>query len=219
MKTQVKVSLALVGAFVIAVAVLLVTAGRDEASPGSDAPGGRTDSRLVRADSRILGDKGSTDVTFVEFLDFECEACRAAYPIVEQLREKYGDRVTFVARYFPLPGHFNSGRAARAVESAARQGKFLEMYSKMYETQAEWGEKQEPLDDLFRNFAVELGLDMTTYDADYSSAEVASRVQRDVNDGTALGLQGTPTFYLDGELLRPSSVADFEKAIEDALAK
>lgn len=219
MKTQAKMSLALVGVFVLAVAVLLLTAGRDDASPGADAPGGSADSRPVRADSRILGDEGSTDVTFVEFLDFECEACRAAYPIVEQLREKYGDRVTFVARYFPLPGHFNSVRAARAVESAARQGKFLEMYHKMYETQADWGEKQEPLDDLFRSFAVGLGLDMPQYDTDYSSADVADRVQRDVDDGTALGLQGTPTFYLDGELLRPSSVDDFEQAIEDALAK
>jgi protein-disulfide isomerase len=102
------------------------------------------DGAIIRDDSRILGEQGSSDVTFVEFLDFECEACGAAYPIVEDLREKYAGEVTFVIRYFPLPGHFNAGRAARAVEAAARQGELEAMYSRMYETQKEWGEAQEP---------------------------------------------------------------------------
>ncbi len=74
----------------------------------------------------------------MEFLDFECEACRAAFPLVEQLRSQYGDRVNFVVRYFPIPAHFNAERAARAVESAAQQGKFEPMYKKMYETQSQW---------------------------------------------------------------------------------
>ncbi|WGX96389.1 thioredoxin domain-containing protein [Nocardioides sp. L-11A] len=219
MKTQVKVSLILAAAFVLVVGGLLLLTGRDAAEPGSDAAGGATDSRLVRDDSRLLGERGSSGVVLVEFLDFECEACGAAYPLVEELREKYGDRVTFVARYFPLPGHFNAERAARAVESAARQDRFLEMYQKMYDTQAEWGEQQVPLDDLFRGFAEELGLDLARYDADYASEEVAARVQRDVTDGVSLGVQGTPTFFLDGELLRPTSAEDFEQAIVDALAQ
>jgi protein-disulfide isomerase len=92
------------------------------------------------------------------------------------------------------------------------------MYRKMYETQSSWGEAQMPQDDLFRGFAEEIGLDMEQYDADYASQEVADRVQRDVDDGLELGVQGTPTFYVDGEPLQPRSVEDFTTAIDAALA-
>lgn len=214
-----KISLMVAAVFVAVVAALLVLFDRDSVGAGDDAPGSAADSRLVREDSRIIGERGSSDVILVEFLDFECEACRAAFPVVEEMRKKHGDRVTFVVRYFPLPGHFNAERAARAVESAARQGKFEEMYHKMYETQASWGEQQVPLDDLFRQFAEEIGLDLVRYDADYASEEVAARVQRDVEDGIALGVQGTPTFFLGGERFEPESVADFDAALAEAVAE
>ncbi|CAM3187252.1 thioredoxin domain-containing protein [Nocardioides dubius] len=176
-------------------------------------------SALVRPDSRILGEKGDGKVTFVEFLDFECEGCRAAYPYVEEMREKYGDEVTFVVRYFPMRGHFNSERAARSVESAARQGKFEAMYAKMFATQEEWGEQRKPLDDLFRGFAEELGLDMAVYDADYSSTEVKERIQRDIADGESLEVRGTPTFYVNGKPFQPQYVEDFEKVLDEALGR
>ncbi|GAB6987330.1 DsbA family protein [Nocardioides pyridinolyticus] len=211
------------GAAAIVVAVLatllLVGQARDDDGGAAAVETPAQESAVVRTDSRILGEEGSSDVTFVEFLDFECEACRAAYPIVEDLRDKYAGEVTFVIRYFPLPGHFNSERAARAVESAARQGELEAMYSKMYETQESWGESQEPQDDLFRSFAEEIGLDMEQYDADYASDEVADRVARDLEDGTTLGVQGTPTFYVDGELFQPETVDDFSTALDEALAE
>ena len=199
------------------VAMLLVVQSRGGDQPAPVATGSPEESMLVREDSRILGEEGSSGVTVVEFLDFECEACAAAYPAVEQLRQEYAGEVTFVARYFPLPGHFNAERAARAVESAARQ-ELEAMYQRMYETQAEWGEAQVPHDDLFRGFAEEIGLDMQQYDADYASDEVAARVQRDVDDGLELGVQGTPTFYVDGEPLQPRTYEDFTSAIDAALA-
>ena len=200
------------------VAMLLVVQSRGGDQPAPVATGSPEESMLVREDSRILGEEGSSGVAVVEFLDFECEACAAAYPAVEQLRQEYAGEVTFVARYFPLPGHFNAERAARAVESAARQGELEAMYQRMYETQAEWGEAQVPHDDLFRGFAEEIGLDMQQYDADYASDEVAARVQRDVDDGLELGVQGTPTFYVDGEPLQPRTYEDFTSAIDAALA-
>lgn len=209
------------GAILVAalVSVFVVNqVGRDEGGAAAvESP--TQENAIVRADSRILGEEGASGVTFVEFLDFECEACGAAYPIVEDLREKYAGEVTFVIRYFPLPGHFNSERAARAVESAARQGRLEEMYSRMYETQETWGEAREPHDDLFRSFAEEIDLDMEQYDADYASAEVADRVAGDVEDGTTLGVQGTPTFYVDGELFQPQTVDDFSAVLDEALAQ
>jgi protein-disulfide isomerase len=153
----------------------------------------------------------------VEFLDFECEACRAAYPAVEQLRETYGDTVTFVVRYFPIPSHVNAERAARAVEAAAQQGRFEAMYQKMYETQAQWGEQQAPMDNLFREFAAGLGLDMTAYDAAYDDPATLERIRADVADGQALGVQGTPTFFVDGVRVEATDISDLTNALDAAL--
>lgn len=218
MTRQTKIAAVIAGVVIAALAgVFMTSAGDDSSDPtANDA---QVEEALSRTDAHVLGKKGSSDVTFVEFLDFECEACGAAYPIVEDLREKYAGEVTFVARYFPLPGHFNAERAAWAVESAARQGKFEQMYRKMYETQSTWGEAQEPHDKLFRGFAEDIGLDMSQFDTDYGSDAVKARVQRDIDDGIELGVRGTPTFYVDGELFEPQRVEDFTQVIDEALAR
>ncbi|MEQ7845718.1 DsbA family protein [Nocardioides kribbensis] len=218
MRTQTKGGIGVILIALIAISAVLLL-NRGEAAPAAvEKTSDGEDSLLVREDSQVVGEPArSGNVTMVEFLDFECEACGAVYPAVEQLRAEYDGRVTFVARYFPLPGHVNAEPAARAVESAARQGEFEAMYQMMYETQAEWGESQDPKDDLFRSYAEDLGLDMQQYDADFASPEVAARVQRDVEDGMELGVQGTPTFYLDGELLQPRTYEDFTQALDEAL--
>lgn len=172
---------------------------------------------VARDDSHRLGTADDGKVTLVEFLDFECEACRAAYPFIEQLRQQYDGRVTFIARYFPIPSHRNVLNAAYAVESAARQGKFGQMYKRMYDTQSEWGESQDSKAVLFRTYAEELGLDMSRFDNDVKSAEVAARVQKDVDDGTKLGVSGTPTFFLNGKRFIPTSAEEFVQAIDEAL--
>lgn len=187
-----------------------------KAKPSTDA-GEQT--KVVRSDSHRLGPPSDSKVTVVEFLDFECEACRAAYPIVEQLRTKYEGRVTFVARYFPLPSHRNAKNAAHAVEAAARQGAFEKMHQRMFQTQATWGEQQDSQAPLFRSYAQDLGLDMTQYDRDVNSSTVAQRVQKDIDDGVALGVTGTPTFFLNGKKVTLSSTQDLVQAIEGALAK
>ncbi len=218
MRRQTKVAVVVAAMLGIAVVVLgALSQSRSDVSEPA-AAGSALEGAVVRDDSRVLGEPGSTDVTFVEFLDFECEACGAAFPIVEQLREDYTGDVTFVIRYFPLPGHLNAERAARAVESAARQGELEAMYARMYESQPTWGESREPKDDLFRSFAEEIGLDMEQFDADYASEEVADRVQRDVEDGRSLGVEGTPTFFVDGDLFQPETVEDFAQVLDEALA-
>ena len=171
----------------------------------------------VRENSHRLSDVPDGKVTFVEFLDFECEACRAAFPAVEQLRTAYGDRVSFVVRYFPLDGHFNAMRAARAVEAAAQQDQFEAMYKKMYETQAEWGEQQVPMDDRFRQYAQDLGLDMAKWDTDYASDATKARIQADIDDGKAMGVTSTPTFFVNGQRLEPKSYDDLTTALDQAL--
>ncbi|AII11271.1 DsbA family protein [Rhodococcus opacus] len=211
-----RLSVALVVAFVVIAAAILL-AGRSGPDPAAGAQAADPAATAARADSHRLSAAPAGSLTFVEFLDFECEACRSVYPAIEQLRAEYGDRVSFVVRYFPLPGHFNAERAARAVEAAAQQGKFEQMYQRMYETQAEWGEQRTPKDEVFRGFAADLGLDLPAFDAAYTASATLDRINADVADGEALGVQGTPTFFLDGRRLEPTSYQDLTDALDAAL--
>jgi protein-disulfide isomerase len=135
---------------------------------------------------------------------------------VEELKKEFGDRITFVNRYFPLPGHRNSGTAALAVEAAAQQGQYEQMYTKMFDTQPQWGEKQDSQAPLFRTFAQELNLDMDRYDATVADEKTRDRIRKDVADGKALGVTDTPTFFLDGQMLTLSTEADFRQKLTDA---
>jgi protein-disulfide isomerase len=192
---------------------------RDGGTAGSGGTQAEGEAQVVRENSHRLSSATDSNVTFVEFLDFECEGCRAAFPAVEQLRAQYGQQVTFVARYFPMPGHFNGERAARAVEAAAQQGQFEPMYQKMFETQDQWGEKQVPADDVFRGYATELGLDIAAWEEAYNAPATLDRINEDVADGTALGVQGTPTFFVNGKQLEIKTYADLGAAIQKALGE
>lgn len=220
MTRNVKISLAVVGVFAVVVAALLVFANpaQDRAArTGVGAESSDAASLLVRPDSHRLSSAPDGRVTFVEFLDFECEGCLAAYPSIERLRQDYAGKVTFVVRYFPLPSHFNGMRAAQAVEAAAQQGKFEQMYQRMFQTQSEWGEQQTPKDDVFRGFAADLGLDMAAYDAAYNDPATVERIRKDMADGQALGVQSTPTFFLNGTEIEPRNYADLTAAVDAAL--
>lgn len=169
--------------------------------------------QLVRENSRVLSQAPDEKAVLVEFLDFECEACGAAYPFVEELRAEYSDNVTFVQRYFPLPGHLNSMNAAVAVESAAQQDAYEDMYKKMFDTQAQWGESADNKSALFRTYAEDLGLDMAAYDAAVANPATEERVKLDIADGKALGVTGTPTFFLDGKILNVQTLEQFKAAV------
>lgn len=174
--------------------------------------------QVVRDNSRVLSQAPNEKAVLVEFLDFECEACRAAYPFVEELRAEYSDTVTFVNRYFPLPGRPNSMTAAIAVEAAAQQGQYDAMYQQMFETQEQWSHTTEDRGPVFRGFAEDLGLDMAAFDAAVADPATEERVRLDVADGTALGVRGTPTFFLDGQLLTPDSLEQFRAEVDAAAA-
>ncbi|UUY06350.1 DsbA family protein [Svornostia abyssi] len=151
-------------------------------------------------------------------MDFECEACAAAYPSIEELRRQYAGRVTFNIRYFPIESHQNARNAALAVEAAAQQGKLEEMYRRMYETQASWGEQQSSKAALFRGFAKDLKLNMREYDAAVADPETAARVERDAQAGQQLGVQGTPSFFINEEKIEPQSFDDLREQLDAAIA-
>jgi len=217
MKIPVKVTLitvAVVVAFILAAVIYVLVNQRSTPSPGGEGE----PTAVMRPNSHVLDEGGEGAVTVVEFLDFECEACGAFYPIVEDIREKFAGQVTYVVRYFPLPGHTNSTNAALAAEAAAGQDRFEDMYHRLFETQAEWGESQESRADLFRGFAEELGLDMAAYDAAIADPETLARVEMDLNEGQALGVSSTPTFFVEGEPLELQQWNDLEDAITQALS-
>ncbi len=213
MRKNVWIPLAMVAIAGFAI-VVAANAGGDD-SPANVSTGETGADRVVRPDSQRLNEVNGDD-TFVEFLDFECEACRAAHPAIEELREEYGDRVTFVVRYMPL--HRNSEAASQAAEAAAVQGKFEEMYDRLFETQPAWGEKTTSQEDVFFGFAEELGLDMDRFRQVYDDPKTLERIQRDKADGKALGVTGTPTFFLNGEKLDVESFDDIVQALDDAVA-
>ncbi len=220
MNTNTKVALGFTAAVILTVVVFIVVAVFQAQSKPQAIPDPETGlPPTVREDSHRLTDPDNATVTFVEFLDFECEACGAAFPYIEELRAEYGDRVSFVMRYFPLPSHLNSKNAAIAAESAARQGQLEAMYVRLFETQPEWGEKQDSQAALFRTFAEEIGLDMEQYDTDVADPATLERVQSDFADGRALGVGSTPTIFINDARVELSSFNDIRTALESALGQ
>ena len=211
MKNSVKAVILTGGLVMVLLIGLLVWAVAQRAESENDPK-----PQVLREESHVLDDGGPDAVTVVEFLDFECEACAALHPVVEELRQKYDGQITYAVRYFPLAGHANSMNAALAAEAAAQQGDFEAMYQRLFETQAEWGGAAEPDPEVFRALAEEIGLNMTAYDEAVEDPETAERVRRDRAEGTFLGVEGTPAFFVDGQPVAFTEPGDLEKAIVEA---
>lgn len=180
---------------------------------------GADDISVIQSNTHILQDAGNRAPVLVEFLDFECEACGAFHPYIEELKREFKGEVTFAFRYFPLPGHSNSINAALAVEAAAQQGKLNEMFSLVFETQSLWGESSESKAATFRSYAEKIGLDLNLYDSSIANPETLRRITDDYNDGVALGISGTPTFFLNNQRLTLRTFKDVRAAILDQLSK
>jgi protein-disulfide isomerase len=162
---------------------------------------------------------GDGRVTVVEYLDLECPSCRAAFPGVEKLKAEYGDRVTFTVRHFPIPSHRNAELAAVAVEAAGAQGKRDEMFTLMFESQQEWGGQQTSQRAAFLGFAQQLGLDMAKFESGLDDAALRERVLNERSEGSKLGVQGTPTFFINGEKFSGApSYDNLKAAIEQELS-
>jgi protein-disulfide isomerase len=134
-------------------------------------------------------------VTIVEFSDFQCPYCAKAVPEVKQLLAKYPNDVRFVFKQYPLDIHSQAALAAEAALAAQAQGKFWELHDKMY---ANFRQISRPHIDAW---AKELGLDMTRFQADLASHVYAKRVASEEKQGDQAGVEGTPTFYIDGARL------------------
>jgi protein-disulfide isomerase len=151
-------------------------------------------------------------VTLLEYGDYECPYCGAAYPIVKQVQAQLGDQLRFVFRNFPITtSHPHAEQAAEAAEAAAAQDRFWEMHDHLYEHQRRLGEAD------LRGYARELGLDVDRFSDDLAQHVHAARVREDFMSGVRSGVNGTPTFYING--VRHDDSYELETllaAIEDA---
>jgi len=167
---------------------------------------------VAKADHRSGPD--DAPVTLVEYGDFECPACGAAYPNVEHARRKLGPRLRFVFRHFPLTQmHPHAMHAAEAAEAAGAQGKFWQMHAMLFE-------HQDALEDAdLVAYAKALHLDEKRFASELASEAYVKAIRKSVESGIHSGVNGTPTFFINGVRHDGSwEAADLLAAIEDAAA-
>lgn len=218
MEQRMKVGLIIAFGVLLTIFVIIKLAG---SKPPADKTSGQSTSsvNIISSSDRVLGNKDAK-VTLVEYSDFQCPACGAYYPIVKQLNLEFAGRIQFVYRHFPLTQiHANANLAALSAEAAGKQNKFWEMHDIIFENQSKWsGEKNAK--DLFVEYAQKLNLDVEKFKNDLDSDEVQEKVANDYQSGIRLGVNATPTFFLNGtKLQNPASYEAFKKLLEEAISK
>ena len=160
----------------------------------------------VNARDHVEG-RDTADVTLVEYGDYECPYCGRAYPIVKKIQEALGSRLRFVFRNFPLTeSHPHAQHAAEAAEAAAAQGHFWEMHDALFEHQRALGDRH------LLEYAAAIGLDERRFQKELVDRTHASRVREDFMSGVRSGVNGTPTFFING--VRYDGPWDFKTLIE-----
>lgn len=179
----------------------------------------REDSGVTQGEqSAHITGEGTSGVVFREFADFQCPACGQYYPIIDAVKEVYGDEVSFQFSHFALLGVFPNSMAAHlAAEAAGNQGQFFEMHDLIFERQESWSSSNNAKE-IFDSYAQELGLDMDQYAADYADPETRATINADIALGRDLGVTGTPTFFInDQRIENPSSPDEFFELIDAAI--
>ncbi|OGG13086.1 hypothetical protein A2875_00500 [Candidatus Gottesmanbacteria bacterium RIFCSPHIGHO2_01_FULL_46_14] len=153
----------------------------------------------------------SASAYLVEFSDFQCPACQAFKPVVDEIVEQHKDNLLFVYRHFPLEQHEFAMDAAKTAEAAGAQGKFWEMYDLLFENQERFSSTTWP------QLAQQLKLDNNQFETVKSTPTTSDRINRDRSYGLQIGVNSTPTFYLNGVKLTLTSYEDLRRAVENAL--
>lgn len=162
------------------------------------------------SNSPILGDE-TAPVTIAIYDDFECPYCAKSVPLLKQVIEKYQGRVKMAFKNFPLSSHRNARNAALTALAANQQGKFWEVHDLLFENYNSLNPKK--IDDL----AAQTGLDMEQLKKDRADPRLNALITGDINEGTAIGVRGTPTVFINGRLLQERSMAGFSRLIEEEL--
>lgn len=179
----------------------------DKIQTASDSTGGIGD--------HVYGNKDAK-VVLIEYGDFQCPGCQAAYPTLKSVKEKYQDQMAFVYRNFPLTNaHPNARAAAAAAEAAGSLGKYWDMHDILFENQDSWGSaSSNERGSIFAGYAEQIGLDKAAFtkELDERSANINKKINFDIALARKLNVTGTPSLFLNGE-----KVADDKYGSEEAL--
>lgn len=217
MSKELKVMFAIGAIFIIGAVAFYLKTANDSSTSGQPIDS----QRLLRSESHGTG-VVPNKVTLIEFGDFQCPACAAAHPIIKKILDHYKGETnfTFVFRNFPLTSiHPNAQKSSEAAEAAAAQGKYWEMNNKLYESQNEWSGSDNAVE-IFVSYAEQLGLNKDQFKSELQNGKYFQRVNEDFSDGEKVGVDSTPTFFLNGEkLVGVPNYEDLIQKIDAALSK
>jgi protein-disulfide isomerase len=152
-------------------------------------------------------------VVIEEFADFECGACGVVHPIVKQIEKEFGSQIAVVFREYPLSMHRNGLTAAQAAESAGLQAKFWEMHDLLFENQKEWHQVVD-VRSLYRGYASQAGVSVEKFERDMTNETVKTRISADNDRAASLGVNSTPTAFLNGREIPFETLTSVEKLRE-----
>lgn len=203
---------------VLVVAISIVGLIKLAGSSGSSSSSGINVPPISKND--ITRGDSKSKITLIEYSDFQCPACAAYHPLVKQLWSEFGDKIYFTYRFFPLTNiHKNAVISAQAAYAAKLQGKFWEMHDMLFETQTSWAESGSAAD-TFTAYAKKLNLDVNKFQKDMNSDEAKNYVANSQNQASSIGINSTPTFFINGQqITNPRNYNDFKKIIQDELNK
>jgi protein-disulfide isomerase len=176
-------------------------------------PAPKLDATEVLGANTVKYGSKNAKISLVEFSDFQCPACKAYSSVVEQIKEKYPDKVIIVYRHFPLQQHQYARLAAVAAEAAGQQGKFWEMAHYLFENQELFS------NELIMNSYSKLGLDKESFEKATHDKKIIEKINDDQSAGLRFGVQGTPTFFLNGRKLSLLSTSDLMRQVEEAIGE
>jgi len=172
--------------------------GNGSTAASNPAPGNKTASSAGLTKPNV---KVSSPVVLEEYGDYQCPPCGQLYPDLKEIEKEYGNQVQIVFHHFPLMKiHKNALLAAHAAEAARNQNKFWEMHDLLYRNQKDWSELADPRP-VFESYAKQLSLNLETFDRDLGSNQIDQKISADIQRGTAQGVTGTPTVFLDSHLV------------------
>ena len=165
----------------------------------------------IAIDDQPMKGNQSATVTVVEFTDFQCPSCAKSQPVLEAIAAEFGDKIKLVVRDFPLDQHTFAFKAAEAAEAAREQGKYWEYIAILFQNQSALDVPK------LKEYATQVGLDRQKFDAALDSGKFTEKVRRDLTDGIKIGVNSTPTVFINGRRVRDRSRESLKAAIEAAL--
>jgi protein-disulfide isomerase len=208
----------------IIVGIVIVLVGVFALTGDKSSDNNTSTSKTSSTTNHVEGNTASS-VKLVEYGDYPCPYCQTYHATVKQIAEEYKDKVSFQFVHFPLPSlHQNAFAAARAAEAADKQGKFWEMHDLLYTNNdpngaTGWVASNAP-STYFNQYATRLGLNLDQFKKDYASSAVNSAINADMSAGNKLGIDGTPTFILNGKKVTiANNPDDFRKVLDEAIKK